>query len=129
MCIEKACFSANGINRYGTFTTRCDFRIARSKSYQSERRVEALVLPSEISGLPRLQALLKVDSRVVPFGFPYLAPQKLQPGFIPRETTATAVEIGKRPSESGTELAQEMHPREPEQSNSIAAGQAPHFDS
>ena len=46
-------------------------RGGRSRNYHTERRVEPLVLPSEISGLPRLHAL---DNLVVPFSFPYLAP-------------------------------------------------------
>jgi len=72
-----------------------------------------------------LNALLKVDNLVVPFGFPYLAPQKLQPGFIPRETTARVVDIGKRPSKPSAPAAQETKPREPEKD--IAAGQEPYF--
>jgi hypothetical protein len=87
--------------------------------------VEPLVLASEISGLPRLNALLKVDNLVVPFSFPYLAPVKAQPGFIPRETTSRVVEIGKRPSKPNTQSAQEIKPREPEKD--IAAGQEPYF--
>jgi hypothetical protein len=109
-----------------TVNTGRFFGSGRSKSYQAERRVEPLVLPSEISGLPRLQALLKVDNLVVPFGFPYLAPQKLQPGFIPRETTASPA--GKLPSVSGTQLAQEIDPHGQAQASGIAAGQDPHFE-
>ena len=90
--------------------------------------MEPLVLASEISGLPRLHALLKVDNLVVPFGFPYLTPQKLHPGFIPRETSASVVEAGKPMSESGTQLAQEIKPQEQAQSNGIAAGQDPYFE-
>ena len=111
-----------------TVNTGRFFSNARSKSYQAERRVEPLVLPSEISGLPRLHALLKVDNLVVPFGFPYLTPQKLHPGFIPRETSASVVEAGKPTSESGTQLAQEVNPQEQGQSNGIAAGQDPYFE-
>ena len=51
-------------------------KITKSRSYHNERRTEPLVLPSEISGLQRLHALLKVDNLVVPFSFPYLAPVK-----------------------------------------------------
>lgn len=105
-----------------TVNTGRFFRSARSRSYHAERRVEPLVLPSEISGLSRLHALLKVDNLVVPFSFPYLTPQKLQPGFIPRETTARVVEMGKRLSQPS---AQEIKPREPEKD--IAAGQEPYF--
>ena len=111
-----------------TVTTGRFLRSAGSKSYNTERRVEPLVLPSEISGLPRLHALLKVDNLVVSFGFPYLAPQKLHPGFIPRETSASVVEVGKPTSDSGTQLAQEIDPQEQAQSNGIAAGQDPYFE-
>src|SRR5207244_3022875 len=45
--------------------------LRRSKSHYSERRTEPLILPSEISGLPRMHALMKVDNFVVPFSFPY----------------------------------------------------------
>jgi type IV secretory pathway TraG/TraD family ATPase VirD4 len=108
-----------------TVNTGRFFRNARSRSYHAERRVEPLVLPSEISGLSRLHALLKVDNLVVPFSFPYLAPQKLQPGFIPRETTARVVEIAKRLSQPSAPAAQEIKPGEPEKD--IAAGQEPYF--
>jgi type IV secretory pathway TraG/TraD family ATPase VirD4 len=102
--------------------------IAKSKSYQNERRTEPLVLPSEISGLQRLHALLKVDNLVVPFSFPYVAPVKTEPGFIPREITPRVVEIGKRGPEPSAAAAQEMTPGEPENSNGIAAGQEPYFE-
>ncbi len=102
--------------------------IAKSKSYQNERRTEPLVLPSEISGLQRLHALLKVDNLVVPFSFPYLAPVKTQPGFIPREITPRVVDIGKRTPQPKTPAAQELTPREPENSSGIAAGQEPYFE-
>ena len=59
-------------------------RSRRSKSYHTERRVEPLVLPSEISGMPRLHALVKVDNLVVPFSFPYIELPKTQPGFVQR---------------------------------------------
>jgi type IV secretory pathway TraG/TraD family ATPase VirD4 len=102
--------------------------IAKSKSYHNERRTEPLVLPSEISGLQRLHALLKVDNLVVPFSFPYLAPVKAQPGFIPREIKPRVVEIEKRPPQSSTVATQEICPREPENTEGIAAGQEPYFE-
>jgi hypothetical protein len=86
------------------------------------------VLPSEISGLQRLHALLKVDNLVVPFSFPYLAPAKTAPGFIPRDITPRVVEIGNRPSQPTTVAAQENTPREPENSKGIAVGQEPYFE-
>jgi hypothetical protein len=102
--------------------------IAKSKSYHNERRTEPLVLPSEISGLQRLHALLKVDNLVVPFSFPYLAPVKTEPGFIPRESTPRVVEIDKRTPQLSAPAAQEITPREPENANGIAAGQEPYFE-
>jgi hypothetical protein len=101
--------------------------IAKSKSYHNERRTEPLVLPSEISGLQRLHALLKVDNLVVPFSFPYLAPVKAQPGFIPREIKPRVVEIEKRPARPSA-LAQEIRPRESENFEGIVAGQEPYFE-
>ena len=103
-------------------------QVAKSRSYHNERRTEPLVLPSEISGLQRLHALLKVDNLVVPFSFPYLAPVKAEPGFIPREITPRVVEIGKRPPQPSTVAAQEISPRESENSKGIAAGQEPYFE-
>jgi hypothetical protein len=103
-------------------------KITKSRSYHNERRTEPLVLPSEISGLQRLHALLKVDNLVVPFSFPYLAPVKAEPGFIPREITPRVVEIGKRPPQPSTVAAEEISPRESENSKGIAAGQEPYFE-
>jgi len=103
-------------------------KITKSRSYHTERRTEPLVLPSEISGLQRLHALLKVDNLVVPFSFPYLAPVKTEPGFIPREITPRVVEIGKRPPEPSSVAMQEINPRESENPKGIAAGQEPYFE-
>jgi hypothetical protein len=79
-----------------TVNTGQFLRTAKSRSYHTERRTEPLVLASEIGGLQRLHALLKVDNLVVPFSFPYLAPVKTEPGFVPREITPRVVEIDKR---------------------------------
>ncbi|MCU1301096.1 MAG: Type secretion system, TraD, DNA-binding domain protein [Candidatus Sulfotelmatobacter sp.] len=103
-------------------------KITKSRSYHTERRTEPLVLPSEISGLQRLHALLKVDNLVVPFSFPYLAPVKTEPGFIPREITPRVIEIGERPPQPSTVAAQEISPRESQNSEGIAAGQEPYFE-
>jgi hypothetical protein len=103
-------------------------KITKSRSYHNERRTEPLVLPSEISGLQRLHALLKVDNLVVPFSFPYLAPVKTEPGFIPREITRRVVEIGNGPFQPSTVAAQEISPRESQNSEGIAAGQEPYFE-
>jgi type IV secretory pathway TraG/TraD family ATPase VirD4 len=111
-----------------TVNTGRFFASARSKSYHTERRVEALVLPSEISGLSRLHALVKVDNLVVPFSFPYLVLQKIQPGFVPREMTAHVVEIEKRPSKPSAPPKQEIRPNETEERKGIAAAQEPYFE-
>jgi hypothetical protein len=105
-------------------------KLTKSRSYHTERRTEPLVLPSEISGLQRLHALLKVDNMVVQFSFPYLPPVKTQPGFIPREMTARVVEIAKRPSQStAVPAAKESSSRQVEESpKGIAAGQEPYFE-
>jgi len=103
-------------------------KITKSRSYHNERRTEPLVLPSEIGGLQRLHALLKVDNLVVPFSFPYLAPVKTEPGFIAREIRPRVVEIEKRPPQASTVAAQEISPRDPENSKGIAAGQEPYFE-
>ena len=88
-----------------TVNTGQFLRTAKSRSYHTERRTEPLVLPSEISGLQRLHALLKVDNLVVPFSFPYLAPRKTQSRFHPtgdhtaggrnRQTDAAAEHSGR----------------------------------
>jgi len=103
-------------------------KITKSRSYHIERRTEPLVLPSEISGLRRLHGLLKVDNLVVSFSFPYLAPVKTEPGFIPREITPRVFEVDKRTPQLSTPAAQEITPREPENSEGIAAGQEPYFE-
>ena len=111
-----------------TVNTGKFLRTAKSKSYHTERRTEPLVLASEIGGLQRLHALLKVDNLVVPFSFPYLAPVKTQPGFTPRELAPRVVEIGKHLPQPSTPAAQEIRPRESANSKKIAAGQEPYFE-
>ena len=103
-------------------------KITKSRSYHTERRTEPLVLPSEISGLQRLHALVKVGNLVVPFSFPYLAPVKTEPGFIPRAITPRVVEIEKRPPQPSAVAAHEISPRESENAKGIAAGQEPYFE-
>ena len=105
-------------------------KLTKSRSYHLERRTEPLVLPSEISGLERLHAFLKVDNLVVPFSFPYTAPLKSQQGFIPRTSSPRVIEIGKRSSEPTVVPAgQETNPNGLEESpKGIAAGQEPYFE-
>ena len=113
-----------------TVNTGRFFRSARSRSYHTERRTEPLVLPSEISGLERLHALVKVDNLVVPFSFPYLAPLKSQPGFIPRASAPRVVEIGRRAAEpTAVPPGQQSSPQGlGEDPKGIAAGQELFFE-
>jgi len=105
-------------------------KLTNSKSYHLERRTEPLVLPSEISGLERLHAFLKIGNMVVPFGFPYTAPLKSQQGFIPRASSHRVIEMEKRSSEPTLAPArQETSPRGLEEGpKGIAAGQDPYFE-
>jgi hypothetical protein len=107
--------------------------MGRSRSYYTETRTEPLVLPSEIGGLPRMHALVKVDNLVVRLGFPYVEPRKTQPGFIPCETAAQGkarvirqvVDINKRPQQASILLGHEIRP---EKSEGVADGQEPFFE-
>jgi hypothetical protein len=105
-------------------------RITKSLGYHTERRTEPLVLPSEITGLQRLHAFLKVGNMVVPFGFPYTAPLKSQQGFIPRASAPRVVEIERCAPEPGAVPA--GNERSPqglgEDPKGIAAGQELHFE-
>ena len=87
------------------------------------------ILRSEISGLPRFNAIAKVDNFVVRFSFPYVPPLKIEPGFVPREsaapTKAEVVDITKATPHPAMPPAQEL---KPEAANTIAAMQEPHFE-
>jgi len=113
-----------------TVNTGRFFRSARSRSYHTERRTEPLVLPSEISGLERLHALVKVDNLVVPFSFPYLAPLKSQPGFIPRASAPRVVEIERcAPEPAAVPAGQQNSPQGlGEDPKGIATGQELYFE-
>jgi hypothetical protein len=88
------------------------------------------VLPSEISGLERLHALVKVDNLVVPFSFPYLAPLKSQQGFIPGASAPRVVEIERcAPEPTAIPAGQQSSPQGlGEDPKGIAAGQELYFD-
>ena len=105
-------------------------KLTNSKSYHLERRTEPLVLPSEISGLERLHAFLKIGNMVVPFGFPYTPPLKSQQGFIPIASSPRVIEMEKRSSEPTVlPASQETSPRGlAESPKGIAAGQEPYFE-
>jgi len=101
--------------------------LRRSKSYYSERRTEPLVLPSEISGMPRMHALMKVDNLVVPFSFSYLDVREGHPGFIQREKAAqaSATDIRKRTDQPSDSLA---HETAPEKGKDTTSRQEPFFE-
>ena len=105
-------------------------RIVKSLGLHTERRTEPLVLASEITGLERLHAFLKVGNMVVPFGFPYTAPLKSQQGFVPRPTAPRVAEMGKRaPEPTAVPTSQEIsQPGLGERPTGIAAGQKPYFN-
>jgi type IV secretory pathway TraG/TraD family ATPase VirD4 len=56
----------------------------KRKTFQRERRVEQLVLPSEITGLGDHTGYLKLGDLVVKADFSYVEAERKQPGFIPR---------------------------------------------
>jgi type IV secretory pathway TraG/TraD family ATPase VirD4 len=56
-----------------------------SRNFALDRQTEPLVLPSEISGLEQLHALLKYGNHVTRFSFPYIDLPKVHPGFIERK--------------------------------------------
>lgn len=57
----------------------------RAKSYNLDRQVEPLVMPSEITGLDALHGYLKTGNLVVPMRFPYIQLADKQPKFIERK--------------------------------------------
>ena len=101
--------------------------LRRSKSYHSERRTEPLILPSEIGGLPRMHAIMKVDNLVVRFSFPYVELHKEHPGFIARERSAgeTVIDTARPPSRP---VASSMQEIAPEKAKGTAALQEPFFE-
>lgn len=69
-----------------TRTSERSPRYRQSRSTQLERRVEALVLPSEIMGLEDRRGYLKFGNAVVCLSFPYVDVPKKRPAIIERET-------------------------------------------
>lgn len=104
------------------------FHRIKSLGWHKERRTEPLFLASEISGLERLHAFLKVGNKVVPFSFPYTEPLKSQPGFVPRASASQVVEMGRRTQEPTETPVQEIsRPGVGERPKDIAAGQEPNL--
>jgi len=63
-------------------------RYRQSRSDQMERRIEPLVLPSQIMGLEDRCGYVKMGNAVVQLSFPYLEVPKRQPAIIERVTEA-----------------------------------------
>jgi len=70
-------------------STTQKIRSSISKSYNLERQVEPLVMPSEITGLEPLHGYLKTGNLVVRMSFPYTVLPEKQPKFIERRLKAS----------------------------------------
>jgi len=98
-------------------------RDRQSKNFQLERRVEPLVMPSEITGLPDQRGILKSGNLVVRLSFPYTDLPEIQPGFVERHidwqrsgepsAAATSASVTGRPGSAGP--AQKLTPNEQKQ--------------
>jgi len=63
-------------------------RSRTSRNYQLERRIEPLVLASQITGLEDRRGYMKSGNAVVQLSFPYVKVPKAQPVLIERVTEA-----------------------------------------
>jgi type IV secretory pathway TraG/TraD family ATPase VirD4 len=70
-------------------------RYRHSRSDQLERRIEPLVLPSQIMGLEDRRGYVKFGNAVVQLSFPYMGVPKTQPAIIERPTEALPSEPPK----------------------------------
>jgi type IV secretory pathway TraG/TraD family ATPase VirD4 len=70
-------------------------RYRQSRSGQLERRIEPLVLPSEIMGLEDRRGYLKFGNAVVQLSFPYVEVPKTQPAIIERVIETPLPELPK----------------------------------
>ena len=85
-----------------------------STSFALERKVEPLVMASEISGLEVLCGYLKLGNLVVRMRFPFQDLPKMQPAFIPRP-------MGERPAAAPPAASPAAPPAEP-------SGETPFFE-
>jgi hypothetical protein len=65
----------------------------KRKAYCLERRVEQLVLPSEITGLGDRSGYLKLENLVVKADFSHVEAERKQPGFVPRPLPVEALPV------------------------------------
>ena len=68
-------------------------RDRKSKNHQLERRVEPLVMASEIMGLPDKRGYLKSGNLVVRLSFPYIDLPKTQPALVERTLDAQRSDV------------------------------------
>jgi len=67
----------------------------KANSYNLDRQVEPLVMPSEITGLEALHGYLKTGNLVVPMSFPYIQLPEKQPKFIERKMNIEWPKVSK----------------------------------
>lgn len=92
----------------------------RTRNYQLERRIEPLVLASQITGIEDRWGYLKSGNAVVHMSFPYLNVPKVQPALIERASEAlpqeplmvAAVAAGKDCTSQATGAGQQPAPFE-----------------
>src|SRR6185437_13023860 len=80
-----------------------------SKSYSLERRVEPLVIASEITGLPDLHGYLKKGNLVLRMNFPFIELPAKQPKYIERAVQRRTPESHKRTTEEEDTNAAEQN--------------------
>lgn len=67
----------------------------KANSYNLDRQVEPLVMPSEITGLESLHGYLKTGNLVVPMSFPYIQLPEKEPKFIERKMNIEWTKVSK----------------------------------
>lgn len=91
----------------------------RAKSYNLDRQVEPLVMPSEITGLEPLHGYLKTGNLVVPMSFPYIQLPDRHSKFIERRMSKEPrkeLKAPVNPARAGTDVvAQRVVPQEVKQ--------------
>ncbi|HEY4381394.1 MAG TPA: type IV secretion system DNA-binding domain-containing protein [Acidobacteriaceae bacterium] len=105
------------------------------RNFTLDRQIEPLVMPSEISGLPVLRAVMKYQNYVTQFAFPYFTMPQVAKGFELRERADDMLPYHPRNSENGeadvpsSELKQEpqapVAPQTQETLNTPAMQQEP----
>src|SRR5438094_3703595 len=95
-------------------------RRRKANSYNLERQVEPLVMPSEITGLEPLHGYLKTGNLVVPMSFPYIELPEKQPKFIERKRNTHPRQVARvlrNPGDASDDraAAQKVSPQEVKQ--------------